>query len=212
MYIRFVLFFLLALFIGFAGSYAFITYTKQKVETPAPSAFSLGNPPRNSLKGQITTLFGDTFWQSRAASEPAKITQPQEILQGENLVTKTNGKMTVAFADAETMTILPNSEIDVIQTLPANIVIAQPQGNVQYSRSGNVPFSVNAQSLLVNHNQGTLTISVDKKTQTTTVMVQNGTAQLAYADTDQTSHVITLSQGQSFVYDATEQTGDFASQ
>ncbi len=127
-------------------------------------------------------------------------------------MTKANGKMTVAFADSETMTILPNSEIDIIQTLPANIVISQPQGTIQYKRSGNVPFSINAQSLLINHNQGSLTISVDKKNQTTTVMVQNGTAQLAYADTDQTSHVVTVSQGQSFVYDATAQTGNFASQ
>ncbi len=212
MYIRFVLFFLIALFIGFAGSYVFINYTKQKVETPAPSAFSPDNPPRNSLKGQITTLSGDTFLESRVASEPAKLTKTQEILQGENLVTKTNGKINVAFADAETMTILPDSEIDVIQTLPANIVITQPQGNVQYTKSGNIPFSINAQSLLVNHNQGTLTVSVDKKNQTTTVVVQNGTAQVAYADTDQNSHVIILSHGQTFVYDATEQTGEIASQ
>lgn len=208
---RLALFFLLAICVGFAGTFAYRTYTKHQIETPAPSTFSLENPPSNSLKGQITTFSGDAFLQSRTASLPAELTSLQEVVQGENLVTKDKGTITVAFANRETLTIAPNSEIDFIQTLPANIVVAQQAGKIQYTKSSTVPFSITAFSLLVNQQQGTLTVLVDNKNKTATVEVKNGSVQLAYVDTDQNTQVVNLSQGQTFVYDATTQTGDVSS-
>ena len=47
--------------------------------------FSLENAPIDSLRGEITEMAGDIFWQSRTATTPAELTDKITVQQGENL-------------------------------------------------------------------------------------------------------------------------------
>ena len=68
------------------------------------------------------------------------------------------------FPQAVTITASSNTQINFIQTLPANFVVEQKKGLSMYDKSGDIPVSVRALDLLINIEKGTCTISVDKDT------------------------------------------------
>src|SRR4051812_23316232 len=59
--------------------------------------FTIDIPPKNSDRGIISSLKGEVKWESRAATEAARITSPVEIVQAEKLETEEDGNVTVHF-------------------------------------------------------------------------------------------------------------------
>jgi hypothetical protein len=174
---------------------------------PLATAFSLQNAPTESLQGEIVSFSGDVAWQSRIATQPAQLKTARKVLQGENVVTKNTGKVTMTFLNTTTLIMLPNTEVDIIQTLPTNMVFVQQSGTTTYTVFGKVPVSARAQDLLVQQKQGTMNIIVDKDAATVMVKVTDGNATTAYTDSDNTSVVTPITSGQSFVFDETSLTG-----
>src|SRR3989338_9045587 len=76
--------------------------------------FSLEQAPSDSIRGQITGMSGEIWWQSRTATEPARLparqaqlTEEITIQQGETLIASESGNITVNFAPAATLTLFP---------------------------------------------------------------------------------------------------------
>src|SRR4051794_20941381 len=86
--------FLSSIIIGFLLVFIYKTFspTKQvetlQKQTEQASHFSIENPPSNSLKGEIATFSGEVQWQSRTATEGAKLDAVRPLQQGENIITK----------------------------------------------------------------------------------------------------------------------------
>ena len=175
----------------------------KKIVTPmSASAFSIEDAPSDSLRGKITSFSGDVFWQSRIATQPAQLTFERDILQGENLLTKETGNAGVAFKNTAGITILPDTEIAFIQTLPANVVIKQLSGSAEYTKLGNTPVSVQISDLLIDQKEGILQVSVNQDISEITVAVQDGNANVAYVDAEENSSVVSVTAGNAFVYNS----------
>lgn len=197
----FITYFLLGIFLIFSFRKVTQTITSQQLKSPLPEfSFSLDNAPSESLKGQILTLSGDVGWQSRITTEPAKITKPIPIQQGEGIETLDSGVVELAFSNSADIIIDPKTEINIIQSLPANILIGQNSGLANYKKLGEVPLSVRSNDLLVKINQGEITISVSEKQPYTTVDVTNGSATVGYNDTNFVTQILDITSGKSLLF------------
>lgn len=169
-------------------------------ENSSLSKFSIANPPSASLVGNITALSGSVLWQPRTANKPQAIYQPQSIQQGEELLTQ-NGTVTVAFPNTATVQLSKNAHISIIQTLPVDIVFQQSQGEVTYTALGSLPVSVRGLDILVSLKSAKGTVAVDPQKQLVIVLVKDGSVTAAYTDSNNTTQVLTVSQGKNLIFD-----------
>lgn len=128
-----------------------------------PTKFSLENAPSESIKGQITNMDGEIWWQGRTATEPAQLKEAIEIQQGEILIASDAGNLTVEFAPAATISLFPETQIEIVQTLPLNLVFNQSQGVGQYQSSGINPVTVRSLNLIINLEDGLLVVDTDEE-------------------------------------------------
>jgi hypothetical protein len=196
---------LLFLILGFIGTEFFLSAhphqgTQQVAEKAKIQGFSLENAPTDSLQGTIATLSGTVQWQSRVATEPAQIKEPRTIQQGEELRTGKDGTVSVQIHEGPLLTLLPNSHVNFIQTLPSSIVITQDQGTVTYHDSATNSLSVETLSLLTAMKSGMMTVSVNKTLDTAAITVTSGAATEAYNDSNNTSNVIPVAAGHAFLF------------
>jgi hypothetical protein len=202
----------LVMFLLSAGITFFLTHSPVLKRGPlikplSITSFSRENAPSDSLRGHIATMSGEVLWQSRVATSPAVLITQPEILQGENLVTKDTGTLVLSYLAAVKITLQPNSELDIVQTLPANIVVAQQNGTITYEKQGAIPVSVKISGLLVNLDKGNMSISLDPDQTTVTVQVMEGQAHAAYTDDTNTSQVTAIPEGSTFTYDINSGSG-----
>ena len=169
--------------------------------------FSVANPPSESQVGQIATLSGSVAWESRTSNIAVTITVPQKIQQGEELDTLANGKATIDFKNAVSISVDPNSQVGIIQTLPANLVFDQKQGLVTYTKEGDLPISVRTFDLLTNVD-GSAIFSNDPKTFEVEVTVSSGSAKAAYDDLNYNTHVVTVEKGHRFLFNNNTKRGE----
>lgn len=134
------------------ASLIFYKKTSVIVSLPSPSPFTsdfdLNDPPSLALKGQAT-VDGEVNWQSRMATQSALITVPQTIQQGESLETMA-GLVSLEFANVANLALAAQTHVDIVQTLPANLVFAQTSGQVSYKKLSTFPISVRIMHLLIN--------------------------------------------------------------
>jgi hypothetical protein len=173
----------------------------------ANTQFSLERAPAKSLTGTISSFSGDVNWQSRTASQAAKLIASQTIQQGEEITTGVNGKITLEFPNIATISASANTDLNIIQTLPANIVIDQSKGFANYAADGTTPLSVRSLNLLTNITGGIVNISVDKNQHIVTVDVQKGSGTEGFNDSQNKSNVITIDEGSQFIYNADTKNG-----
>lgn len=210
--IKKILLFTITMVISFTSviSYSFLTKRMSKVTLPQIpsisfsdlikfSRFSLDRAPSNSLVGVITTMSGEVFYESRMATESAIITKSQDIQQGESVSTGDDGKLIINFKDAVEINLEDNSGVNIIQTLPANLVFKQTLGSVYYKKLGIYPVSIRVGHLLIENN-GELKISFTKDSPITTVTIINGSAIVAYNNLNNTSKVVNLEAGQTLQF------------
>lgn len=211
--------FLVSLFLGisltilyfqlFTPHQATLTSQQIKATLPKTPAFSVANAPRDSLRGTMLSLSGTVQWESRTATTPATITTLQTLQQGEELTTQKDGKATIEFTPTCIITLSPSTNLSIIQTLPTNLVFAQSQGTVTYTKSTTTPLAVRSLDALVQLTQGNVTISVDKDTAQMTVGVSSESATIAFNDSQTISNVVTIPSGKAYVFDDSTLTGKF---
>lgn len=163
------------------------------------SRFSLEKAPSQSLVGRITAISGDVSFESRLATEAAKISSVQDVQQGENFYTGTDGKLTIIFKDTLEAIVAEETSLKVIQTLPNNIILSQNRGMVRYKKLSQVPVAVRSYHLLFDLN-GEIEISVDKVKPIITATLINGSAKVAYNDLDITTQTLNLKTGDVLVF------------
>jgi hypothetical protein len=191
----------------------FIYLSHQDITIPNPllpvTHFSLENAPTESLKGNIASFSGNVAWQSRTAATASLINTPVTIGQGEEIVAQGNGAATIKFPKGILVQMNSNSDIGIVQMLPANIVILQNQGTVSYQNSDNkIPLSINGLDLMVNINQGTAQVSVDKSTSSVVISVSSGSAVATFTDTQNNTQVETINNGNQMTFDNNTKTAD----
>lgn len=164
-----------------------------------PFSFSVDEPPAQTLQGQILNSSGDIKWQSRSATEAAKLTQKVPIRQGEQLETGEDGRLTLQFPGISQIRLNPESKLYLAQTLPANLLFDQKTGSATYQKLGQPPVSIRAGFLLIKQNDGQLSVEVD--VDYITVSVTQGSATIAYNDADFVSQVVDIKVGDRLVAD-----------
>ena len=195
-----------------------IWYPKQK-STPVPTsispttipAFSIEEAPSNALQGTMRNLDGDVSWQSRTATEPALLTSPVPVRQGELIRTAENGSVTVLFPGSCSIDIGTDAIVDVIQTLPGHIVLRQDQGTVLYNATADCPLSVRTRRILTVIQEGTIAVNLDADSDLISVRVRKGVAEVAYNDVDNVSTVLSVREGERFLFDNVERQGEILS-
>jgi hypothetical protein len=197
----FIAYFVLGIFLIFSLRKISQTINFHELKSPLPQfSFSLDAPPSESLRGVITSLSGEVGWQSRTATEPAKIFQPVQIQQGEEIKTSETGRVTISFPNVADITISPKTEINIIQTLPTDILIGQNTGTATYQKLGSNPLSIRSQNLLIKINQGEITVSVNENIPHITVDVISGFVTVGYNDINFITKVIEVSSGESLLF------------
>ena len=208
-----IILFLISILIGITLTIAYtkLTTAKQiqqiKKASIKVSQFSIQTAPKQSLKGDIISLIGDVQWQSRVATQASKITQPQSIQQGENIVTGINGRTTIQFPSVAIITIPTNTEVDFVQTLPADIVMNQSHGTAQYEKQGTTSLSVRSFHLLMQVD-GEAAITTDSTYDTVIANVLKGSVIAAFDDQQNVSNVVTIYAGNKYVFDDDNRSGE----
>ena len=157
--------------------------------------FSLENPPSNSLKGKVAAQTGQVFWKSRVATESSSLSPETRIQQGEEVETGEGGNLTIEFAGVRSLNILSKSRVNVIQTLPDNLVFQQTDGTVIYKNTSGLPLAVRSLGLLTQFVSGEVKITINKSTSIVTLEVTKGSATAAYNDLKFISHTLTINEG-----------------
>lgn len=174
-----------------------------------PTQFSLDQAPSESIRGTITQMDGEIWRQSRTATEPAKLIEPIIVQQGETLIASDEGKLTIEFNPGATVILFPNSKLEIIQTLPLNLVFNQTKGIGQYQVSGTNPITVRSFNLIVNIDNGLINIDTDEETGAIILGLKTGQATVAYNSPEFESRVWELEPGDVFEYDSNERQGYF---
>ena len=190
-FIIFTLYFLLGFFLIFSFKKVSRILNSQQLKTPiAQSLFSLDTAPSESLKGTIVSLLGEVDWQSRIATEPAKINKPMQIQQGEKIVTKEKSQAAVTFSDIININIYPKTEINFIQTLPRDILIEQTSGKSEYEKLNNNSISIRSLGLLTKINQGKIIVTINETRPYVSVDVKDGSVTIGYNDLNFATQVL----------------------
>ncbi len=210
---------LLVFMLGCGIAFGFYMWKGAKLieysDTPTPNEsvpttnFSLDKAPSDSVRGTIKEIEGDVWWESRTATQPAKLAKNTILQQGEKLIASDDGHLTVGFASTSAVMLSPNTEVEIIQTLPTSMVFNQLKGDVHYSTSGAEPISIRSLNMIATMVNGTMDIGVDPDTGDVVLDLQSGTATVAYNSPSFVSKVWDLSAGDTFEYNSNERKGYF---
>jgi hypothetical protein len=195
--------FIFGLILAFGYSYwktnkVSIAPTRKSIEKI--SSFSIGEAPKNSVKGTIESMSGVVRWESRIATAPSEIIKPVIISQGETLETDKDGEATITFKNLALVTLSSESKLSIIQTLPANFVFDQKNGSVSYEKLGETPIFIRALHMLTKINSGKLILSIDKETNEITINIKRGSAQIGFNDINNVSTVKDIREGEKLIY------------
>ncbi len=210
-----IILFILSFGIGIA---LFLGYQKYRV-TPQPTIittkkvvmkpyiFPLEKAPTESQIGSISSLQGEVYFQSRVATEPAQITEPMQVQQGEKVITGQTAKAVVQFPELIEATMSANTELEFIQTILSSPVILQTQGSVSYQKLGTISPNIRTMRLLTAINQGISIFSVDTDNSTVIIDVISGSVTVGFNDIDAITNQVTISADQQYIFDNELQQG-----
>jgi len=216
-FVKYFLIFLLGVFIvGIVGYFFFKMKKEEKVVIPSPtpvasvvtkSNFSLTEAPSESLKGEITKMMGEVKILGRVATEASVLAPTStQVQQGENYITGEGGSLSINFKNAVTMDLSEKTEVDIIQTLPANIVFSQVAGMADYKIATESSVTIRT-SYLLTELHGEANISRDSDRQLVTVAIKSGNAIMAYNDKYYLIHKVVISEGQTYTFNYGKRTG-----
>lgn len=172
----------------------------QEDTTAASEPFSLDKAPTNSVNGRITSLSGAVFWKSRVASVSAVLSPTIQIQQGEEVETKDDGQVAIEFGDGQSVIVFPKSGLNIIQTLPSNLVFQQTDGTVTYKNLSGSPLTIRSLGLITQFVNGEARIIINKKTSVVSVEAVKGSLNSAYNDLKYVTRVVNVAQGKKLTF------------
>lgn len=196
--------------LGFIGFFIFekVSVKPHKEPVAKVEPFSIETPPKESLKGTVTELSGDVEWQSRVATEPAKLRSKGSVAQGEEYWTKEDGLIEFDFPQMAIIGLSENSHINFVQTLSDHFVVGQDGGAAVYTMdSSAAPLSVRALSLLIQQNSGKMRVDI---TNTVDISVTSGSVIVAYNNIDNVSTLVKIEEGNTFSFDTEAKEGELS--
>ncbi len=170
------------------------------------SRFSLEKAPSETLVGSITQMSGEIKYEPRLATESARIEKPVNIQQGDILETGTDGSLTLNFKNVTEVLMDAETMVNVVQTLPANLVFWQTKGAAEYKKLSTSPVSVRALHLLIEPSSE-IKVSFDTEKPVITVTSITGKTTIAFNNLNIDTRVINLEEGSILTFnDATRRT------
>ncbi|MCR4326059.1 MAG: hypothetical protein NUV52_00185 [Candidatus Roizmanbacteria bacterium] len=181
-----------------------VTATPSKPPTtPSPTLFTVNDPPTESISGNLDTFLGDVTWEPREATHSSPISSRAVIRQGDYIETGDDGTASITFPIIGTLSMEPNTQVQIVQTLPANAVLLHRTGTAVYERTGETPITVRALSLLVDlEEESIVRITVDEEEGSVLVLAEQGNSVAAYNDADFETVKLMLEEGQELTYDS----------
>jgi uncharacterized membrane protein YkgB len=203
--IKNIIIFILSIIIGLIliiiGYFSFFSKDSQLIKPFLPKTmFSIENAPSQTLTGEVASISGNVSWLSRTANYAILINSAQKLQQGEEINTQNNGEAILNFSKVVNITVLPNTQVSFIQTLPANFVVEQKQGLATYEKNGEIPVSIRTLDLLINIEKGSCQVLVNKDTSDITVSVITGSVTVAFNDTNINTNIQTISEGKKYQF------------
>ena len=105
------------------------------------------------------------------------------------------------------ITTVANMTFQAFTNLNPKLAPVEPPRAQYYQNPGKDVLSVRSLDLLSRIKSGNATVTVDSVSNTVTVAVQKGEATEAYEDSQNTSNVVTVAAGKTFVFDDTDKIG-----
>jgi len=204
--------FLLFIIIGIISSFGYSFWKNNKTNVittifPDEERFSIEPPPKQSKIGTVEKISGQIFWESRIATKPAEIKQIKKVQQGESLATGIDGQVTINFSESASLLLLPESDVEFVQTLPANFVFRHKKGEIKYIKNGSIPISIRALHLLVSINDGEITLDINPDTHIISLTVNKGSVKIAYNDLRYNTQTLEIKEGQKFIFSDDDREG-----
>lgn len=205
--------FLLFLLIGVGIVFGYSFWKKEKATvvtpvSPKEERFSIESPPKEARTGTVSTMSGQILWESRIATQPAEIRELKQVQQAETLETGKTGQAKVTFADASSVSLSPDSEIEFLQTLPVNFVFRQNKGEINYVKKGIIPLTVRSLHLLMAFSDGEYTLKTDRDTHKIELGIIDGSVKIAYNDINYNTQTLEVTKGQKYLFDDDSRTGE----
>jgi hypothetical protein len=163
------------------------------------SEFNIDKAPPFSLKGRVISLDGKVDWLSRSASASSNLIISQVLQQGESVFTGDNSEVTIQF-DKVNIALNSNTQINIIQTLPVNILIEQVGGTADFSNYSSYPLTVRIKRFLIKMDEGKFISLVNEENNQIIVKPTEGLIQVAYVNINGITKTIKVSKGNLFQY------------
>jgi len=173
-------------------------YRSTDLPSNTPTPFSINEAPKASLTAKLSVISDAVLLKDRIATESSAINSSIDIGQGESIETDNNGKAELLLPDKVVATIESNTSIDIIQTLPVNLVFSLNRGRIAVEKLGTSVVSVRTKHLLTNIN-GKVEISLNAEAQIT-IKVISGETILAYNNLKFETQGLRLTEGQEAVF------------
>lgn len=159
------------------------------------SKFSLLDSPSMSLKAKVTDFSGEIFLKNRIGDNFERIySSLNTLLQGETVKTGDDGYLIMSYDNVAKINMNKNSTLDIIQTLPNNLVFSQIEGNINYQKISDIPVSVRSKRLLVEI-LGEVNILIDGD-----IVRISGDAKIAYNNTANITKVIEVPKSKTLIF------------
>jgi hypothetical protein len=160
---------------------------------PVKSTFSL-QPPSQALQGRLEITQGTAQMYLRNADSYAPATSGATILIGESVVTGPKSEAVATVNGLVTITLEANAELTFANIFTEDTVLIQKSGRMTYTKAASpYPVAIRALHTLISQESGAMIVnSIDTDV---SVPVPIGTVKIALVDTDNTTHVWQLHEG-----------------
>lgn len=205
----------LCIAVGFFGTLALIpknetivmpqeAISDEHTETETSLPFTLA-PPSLSLRAQLTIATGDVRHKTRDAGAFVSATPSASIVLGESIATGIDGKATITIPSLVSIDMEKNAELVFANMFLENSVLQQKAGEIMYRiESVDHPVAIRALRALVSAKNSVISITIDDAD--VAISVQKGEAKVGIVDSENTTHVYTVTEGNGATIDTYSQT------
>jgi hypothetical protein len=204
--VKYLFIFLLTFLLGILGviGYGILRKSPGKpianiIQNATKPTFSIENAPSESIKGLVTQMNGNVFWESRTATEASQIKSAITLQQGEEVQTGENGNVDIQFPKEVSIRIEPKTQIDFVQTLPINFVASIASGSAEFKKLSNVPVTIRTYHLLTKVD-GAMSVNVDETKEIIRIKVISGSITTAFNDRNLDSHVANFNSPREIIF------------
>ena len=193
----------LAFLFGFGGVLGYQSFRSQsgektlpvvqsEISPPTPEPTLALVPPSGAVSGILTVVSGHAEKFSRNDTEYKEASTGAQILLGESIATKANSTATTSASGIVNISLGPSAELVFANLFPANFVLQQKTGKVDYLISS--PISVRALHTLISMEPGEVIVNIIDTD--LSITVKSSQIKFAIVDNDNNTNVYNLKAGQ----------------